>query len=141
MKTEGAIFVGIATFFTVIAAIYWFTSYEEAGSVLLLLAAGLGAIPGAWLIWGSRRTPPRLEDQEDADAAAGKGPVGTFPESSVWPFVFAIGLALAGVGFVFGVWFALPGLPLAVAGIVGAIAEGRRGVDPREQEAGGSDSF
>jgi hypothetical protein len=141
VKTEGAIFVGIAAFFTVIAAVYWFTSYEEAGSVLLLLAAGLGAIPGAWLILVSRRTPPRLEDQEDADAAAGAGPVGTFPESSVWPLVFALGIALAGVGFVFGVWFALPGLPLALAGVAGAIAEGRRGVDAREQEADGSDSF
>lgn len=141
MKTEGAIFVGIAAFFTVIAAIYWFTSYEEAGSVLLLLAAGLGAIPGAWLMWRARGMAPRLEDQEDADAAAGAGPVGTFPESSVWPFVFAIGLALAGVGFVFGVWFALPGLPLAVAGVVGAIAEGRRGVDRREADAEGSDSY
>ncbi|MDQ6928258.1 MAG: cytochrome c oxidase subunit 4 [Actinomycetota bacterium] len=128
MKTEGAIFVGIASFFTVVAAIYWFTSYEPAGSVLLLLTAGLGAIPGAWLILAARRTPPRLEDQEDADPADGAGPVGTFPESSVWPLVFALGLALAGVGFVFGIWFALPGLPLAVAGIVGGIAEGRRGM-------------
>ena len=141
MKTEGAIFVGIASFFTVIAAIYWFTSYEVAGSVLLLLTAGLGAIPGAWLVFRSRKLPPRLEDQEDGDAAAGAGPVGTFPESSVWPFVFALGLALAGVGFVFGVWFALPGLPLAIAGVAGGIAEGRRGVDRREEEAEGSGSF
>jgi hypothetical protein len=128
VKTEGAIFIGVAAFFTVIAAIYWFTSYEPAGSVLLLLTAGLGAIPGAWLIFRSRGLPPRLEDQEDADPAAGAGPMGTFPESSVWPFVFALGLAFAGVGFVFGVWFALPGLPLAIAGIVGGIAEGRRGL-------------
>lgn len=128
MKTEGAIFVGIAAFFTVIAAIYWFTSYEVAGSVLLLLTAGLGAIPGAWLIFRARGLQPRLEDQDDADPAAGAGPIGAFPESSVWPLVFALGLALAGVGFVFGVWFALPGLPLAIAGVVGGIAEGRRGL-------------
>lgn len=129
MKTEGAVLVGIGTFFAVIAAIYWFTSYEDAGSVLLLLAAGLGAIPGAWLMLISRRSPPRLEDQDDADVTAGAGAVGTFPESSMWPLVFALGLALAGVGFVFGVWFALPGLPLAIAGLVGGIAEGRRGSD------------
>jgi hypothetical protein len=125
----------------VIAGVYWFTSYEEAGTVLLLLTAGLGAIPGAWLIWGARRTPPRLEDQEDAEASAGAGVVGTFPESSVWPLVFAIGISLAGVGFVFGVWFALPGLPLAVAAVAGGIAEGRRGVDPEEAGEEGSDSY
>jgi hypothetical protein len=132
VRTEGAVLAGVGTFFAVIAAIYWFTSYEEAGSVLLLLAAGLGAIPGAWLLLTSRHLAPRLEDQDDADAAAGAGPVGAFPESSVWPLVFALGLALAGVGFVFGVWFALPGLPLAVAGLAGAIAEGRRGPDHRD---------
>lgn len=141
MKTEGAIFVGVAVFFLVVTGVYWFTSYETTGTVLLLLTAGLGAIPGAYLVWASRRMEPRLEDQEEADASRGAGVVGTFPESSVWPLVFAIGIGLAGVGFVFGVWFALPGLALALASIVGGIAEGRRGVDQREARQEGSDSY
>lgn len=141
MKTEGAIFVGIAVFFVVITGLYWFTSYEDAGTVLLFLAAGLGAIPGAWLLLRSRKVPPRLEDQEDATIEQGAGVVGTFPETSVWPLVFSLGLALAGVGFVFGVWFALSGIPLALVATIGGILEGRRGVDPQETEEEGSDSF
>ncbi|MDQ4133308.1 MAG: cytochrome c oxidase subunit 4 [Actinomycetota bacterium] len=141
MKTEGAIFIGIAAFFIVITGLYWFTSYEDAGTVLLFLAAGLGAIPGAWLILESRKMPPRLEDREDAEIEEGAGVVGTFPETSVWPFVFALALALAGVGLVFGVWFALPAVPLAVAALLGAILEGRRGVDEQETQEEGSDSY
>lgn len=141
MKTEGAIFVGIAVFFLVITGLYWFTSYEDAGTVLLFLCSGLGALPGVWLILRSRKVPPRLEDREDAEIEQGAGVVGTFPETSVWPLVFALGLALSGVGLVFGVWFALPGVPLCVAALLGAILEGRRGIDEQEAQEEGSDSY
>lgn len=141
MKTEGAIFVGIAAFFLVLTGLYWFTSYEDAGTVLLFLLVGLGAMPGTWLIWRSRNLPARLEDQEGATIEQGAGVVGTFPETSVWPLVFALGISLAGVGLVFGLWFAVPGIPLALVALVGAILEGRRGVDDREAGEEGSDSY
>ncbi len=126
MKTEGNIFAGLAVFFLVIATIYWFTSYEDAGSVLLLTTAFLGTIPGAYLILTSRKHPPRPEDQADADIADGAGRVGSFPEYSVWPLVLALGLAIAAVGLVFGIWMAFPGFILVAIGVPGAILEGRR---------------
>lgn len=132
MKTEGLILLGIAAFFFAITGIYWFTSYEETGTVLLLFTTGLGLIPGVWLVVRSRHRPPRLEDQDDAAMAEGAGSIGSFPESSVWPLVFALGLALSGVGFVYGAWFALIGAPLAFAALVGSIMEGRRGAEPEE---------
>ncbi len=130
MKTEGYVFAGLGAFFVVITTIYWFTSYEDAGSTLLLTTVGLGAIPGAWLIWISRRHPPRLEDRSDATIAEGAGRIGSFPESSVWPLGFAGGLSLVALGLVFGVWLAIPGLLVMLISIIGAILEGRRGSEP-----------
>ncbi|MDQ6797557.1 MAG: cytochrome c oxidase subunit 4 [Actinomycetota bacterium] len=130
MKTEGSIFVGLGVFFGVITTIYWFTSYEDAGSTLLLTTIGLGAIPGAWLIWISRRHPPRLEDRYDASIEEGAGRIGSFPESSVWPLGFAGGLSLVALGLVFGIWLALPGLLVMLISMIGAILEGRRGTEP-----------
>lgn len=130
MKTEGTILAGVATFFFVIATVYWFTSYEDAGSVLLITTTGLGVIPGAWLIWISRRHPPRLEDRTDATIAEGAGRIGSFPESSVWPLGFAGGLCLLALGLVYGVWMALPGLLIILISVIGAVLEGRRGTEP-----------
>jgi len=130
MKTEGFIFAGLGAFFGVIATIYWFTSYEDAGSTLLLTTIGLGAIPGAWLIWISRRHPPRLEDRYDATIEEGAGRIGAFPESSVWPLGFAGGLSLVALGLVFGIWLALPGLLVMLISMIGAVLEGRRGNEP-----------
>jgi hypothetical protein len=133
VRTEGTIFVGVAVFFLVVTGIYWFTSYEDTGTVLLLLTAGLGAIPGAWLLYKSRKIPTRLEDQEEANPEEGAGVVGSFPETSVWPLVLALGVAVAGVGLVFGAWLVLPGIPLVLVALIGGILEGRRGVDEREE--------
>jgi hypothetical protein len=130
VKIEGSIFAGVAAFFAVIAGLYWFSSYEDAGSVLLVTTIGLGAIPGAWLIWISRRHPPRLEDRDDATIAEGAGRIGSFPESSVWPLAFAGGASLGALGLVFGIWLALPGLLVMVISMIGAVQEGRRGQEP-----------
>ena len=41
-------FAGIGGFFVLLGTIYWFTSYEPAGTTMLLLCAGLGAL-GMWV--------------------------------------------------------------------------------------------
>ncbi|MGH9176989.1 MAG: aa3-type cytochrome oxidase subunit IV, partial [Acidimicrobiales bacterium] len=66
MKTESYVFLGIAAFFAVITAVYWFASYEHAGSTMLLVTVGLGLMPGLWLLWWARRMAPRPEDRPDA---------------------------------------------------------------------------
>ena len=130
MKLEGVIFVVVAAFFLVITAVYWFVSYEPAGTVMLFLTSGLGGLPGLYLIWKARKTPPRVEDRADADIAEGAGRIGSFPEASVWPLCFAGGLSLIGVALVFGIWLGLPGVFLVLVAMIGAIQEGRRGPEP-----------
>ena len=125
MRVQALVFVGTGAFLALIGAIYWFSSYEPAGTVLLVLGLGLGVIPGAYLLWRTVSAPALAEDRADADPGDGAGPLGTFPASSVWPVVLAGGVALTGVGLVFGVWAALPGLIFVVVAFVGATLESR----------------
>lgn len=124
MKVEGLVLTGWAAFFAVVCAVYWFTSYEPAGSTMLLLCVGLGLMPGLWLLWWSRRMAPRPEDLPDADISDGAGPVGAFPGPTAWPVTIAIGAVLAANGIAFGIWPAVPGFVLVVLAACGAIMSG-----------------
>ncbi len=125
MRTQGIIFLGTGAFFVVICAVYWFTSYEPAGTVMLGVCVGLALIPGLYLLWWSRRVQALPEDRPDAEPDDAVGKIGSFPESSVWPLILAGGAAMVGVGLVFGVWAALPGAVLVVLSFVGASLESR----------------
>lgn len=125
MRTEALIFVGVAAFMGVIGAIYWFASYEDAGTTLLATTVGLGLIPGGFLLYRTRGMGSRPEDRPDAVPDDGAGVVGSFPEASIWPFVLAAGAALAGIGLVFGLWASLPGLLLIAVAFVFATVESR----------------
>lgn len=127
MKTEARLFIGVALFFTTIGLLYWFTSYEDAGSTMLFFSMGLGAIPGGFLFWWSRRMSPRPEDRDDARVDAGAGPIGAFPESSIWPFVLAVGVTLLALLLVLGLWIGIPGLLLMMYAVIGVTKESRRG--------------
>jgi hypothetical protein len=125
VRTEGLVFLGTAVFFSVITALYWFTSYESAGSTMLLVTIGLGLMPGAWLLWWARRMAPRPEDRPDAAMAEGAGRVGSFPGPTAWPVLLAAGAVLAANGIAFGIWPAVPGAALIVTAACGAIVSSR----------------
>ena len=125
MKTESLVFLGTGAFFSVITAVYWFASYESAGSTMLLVTVGLGLMPGAWLLWWARRMSPRPEDRSDATPADGAGSVGSFPGPTAWPVILATGAVLAANGIAFGIWPAAPGVVLMVIAACGAVVSSR----------------
>lgn len=127
MKVESRFLIGVAAFFTVVGLIYWFTSYEDAGAVMLAFSAVLGLLPGSYLYWWSRRMRPRPEDRDEATIAEGAGNIGAFPDSSVWPLVLGGGVASIALAFVFGVWTAVLGAALVLSAIMGVVLESRRG--------------
>ena len=127
MRTGGLVFAGTAAFFLVIAAVYWFTSYEDAGTTMLVACGGLALIAGGFLLWKSRGQAAGPDDRDDAVPADGAGELGAFPGPSVWPLALAGGAVLAVVGLVFGVWFAIPGTVLMVIAAAAAVLESRRG--------------
>lgn len=125
MKVESLFYLGVTGFFVVIGAIYWFTSYEDAGTTMLVASALLGLLAGGYLFLQSRKYPPRPEDRPDATLAEGAGPVDEFPAPSIWPFVFAFGAVVFATGFVFGIWVVLGGAAVLGLGVVGMIRQSR----------------
>ena len=127
MRVYALFLVGVGVFFSIIGIVYWFTSYESGGFAMLIGSALLGFLPGSYYLWWSYRTRALLEDDPDASIADGAGTVGSFPGSSIWPFILGMGAFFTGLTFVFGLWFAPIGGALMLSAVVGATVESRHG--------------
>jgi len=126
VRVEAFVFLGVTAFFAGIGTLYWFTSYEDAGTTMLAGCALLGLLVGVYLLRWSRRMPPRPEDRPDAALADGAGETAAFPATSIWPFVFGLGATAFATGFVFGVWIFVLGGAIFLLGVLGYVAESRR---------------
>jgi membrane glycosyltransferase len=127
MKVNAFFLIGIGVFFSIIGIVYWFTSYEDAGFLMLIGSALLGLLPGAYYLWWSYNMRPQADDDPDADIAEGAGSIDSFPGSSIWPFVLGMGAMFAALTFVFGLWLAPIAAGLILAAAVGVTVESRRG--------------
>ncbi len=123
MKVEWRLFAGAAVFYTVTAAIYWFVSYEQAGTAMLAASVPAFALVGLWLLFQGHRHRARPEDDGDASPADAAEDLGYFPSSSAWPVVLSAGVVVLANGFVFGPPIAVVGLLLMVAGVFGYARE------------------
>ena len=109
-------FLGIAVFMGVIAVVYWFASYEPAGTTMLALATALSALCSVY-----------LRVQSEADGRAIRHEEAHYlPDSSVWPFGIGVGALLAANGFILGIGFAIPGVVVLGLSVAGLVAQSRR---------------
>jgi hypothetical protein len=138
MRDEARVYVGLAAFFIVIGVVYWFTSYEDAGSVMLAASALMGLVAGGSIWFLSRYAPARPEDDANATMADGAGGIGVFPTQSIWPFAVGLSAALFASGFAFGIWLVMAGGAGFVLALLGYIAEARRETLPSERTPEGS---
>jgi len=122
VRIEALFLLGVAVFFGIVGAIYWFWAYEQGGTVMLIGTTLLGLLPGGYYFWWSRRMKPRPEDRPDATIEEGSGVIGSFPASSVWPFVLGMGLFLMVLSIAFGGWLIAPGIALVISSLVGVTA-------------------
>jgi hypothetical protein len=129
MKLEAKILLGLGFFFGIIAAVYWFWSHEEAGSVMIFAGMLFCALPGSYYYWWSRRIGVRSEDDPTATQPEGSGVIGAFPSTSIWPFTLGMGAFFVVLALVFGIWFLVPGLGLVFWAMIGGTAESRRSGD------------
>ena len=123
MKIEALVLLGVAVFFGIVGAVYWFTSYEDGGTMMLVGTCLLGLLPGSYYLWWHRRMGDRPEDRDDATIEEGAGQIATFPNSSIWPFVLGMGAFSLVLAFAFGIWFFTP----ISAVMIRVTAESRRG--------------
>jgi cytochrome c oxidase subunit IV len=118
------VFLFSGLFILASATIYWFVSYEWAGTILLsgtgvatLIMAGY-----AWLRAG--RSTAFAEDRGDADPGEGEGePIASFTMDSPWPLVFGVGVAVLAGGLVFGPPLLIVGAIVIVIAAVGLMRE------------------
>ena len=127
MKIEALFLIGVGIFFGIVGAVYWFTSYEDGGTMMLVGTCLLGLVPGSYYMFWHRKMGNRLEDRQDATIEEGAGVISAFPGSSIWPFVLGMGAFMTVLAFAFGIWFIFPAFGLIVTALVGVTAESRRG--------------
>jgi len=134
VKVEAKFLLFLAAFGAAVALLFWavglapvYRTITGGGTIMLVAVGLLGLLPGGYYLWWSRRMTPRAEDDPEATPEQGAGVVGTFPSTSIWPFVLGLAAALVGLALVFGFWTATVGLTLAVSAIIGVVVESRRG--------------
>jgi hypothetical protein len=127
MKTESIVLLVVGAFFAVVGAVYWFTSYEDAGFLMLIGATGLGLLPGSYYLWWSYHMKLRPEENPDATMEDSAGVVDSFPGSSIWPFIMGMGALFTTLTFVFGLWLAPIAGALILSALIGVTVESRRG--------------
>jgi hypothetical protein len=113
---QSRIFLAIGGAVAVMAVIYVLASYDEAGSVMLVLAACLSLVCGTYLWFQARGS-----DEHDPLSDDGM----YLPHASIWPFWIGVAAFLVTNGLVLGIWFLVPGALLMIAGIIGFIRQSR----------------
>lgn len=128
MKVEWRTILGASIFLGATAAIY--AAYqnnptETAGTVMLIFGFAAYGMLFAFLLlqYFRRRRIPRPEDRFDATPADGEGEVAYFPNASIWPAGMGLGMVVASVGAVWGLWYAIVGLAIFFGAVFGFITE------------------
>jgi hypothetical protein len=120
-----------------IGVAYWFVSYEAAGTVLLI-GFGIATGGGFVVLWrGSRRGAAGASvPASDPGSDPGASPDGPFgdesgpvPSGSLVPLEVGFGIAVIGLGLVFGPWLILAGVVPFLAGAWSWLGAAGREID------------
>jgi hypothetical protein len=135
VKFEYKLIGGAALFLTILYVSYWFTSYEDTGSVELLFGACAYVLLAGFLVlqWRRRRGHPRPEDDHEAELEDGEGEISFFPSASIWPAGIGLGAILIAIGLIWGTWYLILGFPILVGAIIGFSVEAEAGFDAQEE--------
>ncbi len=145
MAEEVRFFLRTALYTVVIAAVYWFLSYETAGTVMLIFVSAATAAVVGVLVLAVRATrdelDPRVggplhrvglavgrligfsESRREASQeplAAGLEPI---PAGSIWPLVAAAAATMLALGVVYGPWLLFPGIAVAAITVWGWLTQ------------------
>jgi TRAP-type C4-dicarboxylate transport system permease large subunit len=125
VSTTQGILLGSAVFALAVGAIYWFVSYESAGT-LMLLTMMVGLLIAAGYLALLRRQASLAADQRDVRPSDTRDEaVGVFASHSVWPAVLALGCAVGLTGLIYGWWLAVVGAAGVTVALVGLVRDDR----------------
>ena len=121
-RVEARIFLGIGAAVLVMGLVYAATSGERAGTTMLVLTAGLGALAGGYLL-------SQAHDRAEPAATGGNRQVpeeAYLPHASIWPLGVGAGCVVMANGLALGAWALVPGAMLTVASVWGYARQSRR---------------
>ena len=126
MRTATWMMLALFAFGAISGTIYWFISYEPAGTFLLWSFSLMSLVVAGYLVVHGAVRARSLEDDPDAtpDRAAGQE-VGTFPAASAWPLVLVLGSITIGASLVYGLLLLPVGLAVTVLAVLGLMRESR----------------
>ena len=120
MKVVGRTYLVLGVAVALIAAVYWFTSYENAGTVMLVLSAALALFIGVYLALTARRAT------SSAGGGGGEEPEPYLPHASVWPFFVGVAALITLNGLALGLFALVPGLIAMGIALLGYAGQSRR---------------
>ncbi len=118
MKVVGRTYLVLGAAVALMAAVYWFTSYEDAGTAMLALAACLALFIGVYLALAARRTTASNPASDEAEPY--------LPHASAWPFFVGVAALVTLNGVALGLWALVPGLIALGLALVGYAGQSRR---------------
>ncbi len=116
-------FMILAAFFLVVDTVYWFLSYEIAGTMMFGLWGVTLLFAALFLGMAAKQDAPPGDDPDLRPAERAGQPVGVFSRGSGWPVVLAAGLTAGLAGLVYGVWLLIPGAVVTIAALLGLMRE------------------
>ena len=141
MAEEIRFFLRTAIYTLTITVVYWFLSYEIAGSTLLL-SLGLSAIffvaVGFVMIRHAKEEPLPGETRpanvvqrtlgfDEPEGETVRAPLALeddpIPSSSIWPLATAVAALLMGLGLIYGGWMWGPGIAIAIVALWGWVTQ------------------
>ncbi|GAA4890216.1 cytochrome c oxidase subunit 4 [Streptomonospora salina] len=137
MKMQAYLFMGVSTFFGLVAGMYAYWSWvdhgeiEWTGTVALIVSIFFGWMVGFWL-WQSARRSERYhglapEERLDGEIPENSGEYGFFSPHSWWPLFVALAVAFMAVGVAIGWWMVFIGGFAVVLTTIGWVFEYYRG--------------
>lgn len=121
MKVVGRVYLVLGGAVLLMGAVYWFTSYENAGTAMLVLAACLALAIGGYLAYTARRTTGSTSDGAEGGTAEPY-----LPHASAWPFFVGVAALVSANGLALGPWALIPGLIGLGGALVGYAGQSRR---------------
>ena len=118
--------LALFAFGAISGTIYWFVTFEPAGTLLLWSFSLMPLIVAGYLVLHGAVRTRTLEDDPDArpDRAAGQE-LGTFPAASTWPVVLVVGSITVGASLVYGLLLLPVGLGVTALAVLGLMRESR----------------
>lgn len=121
MKVVGRAYLVLGGAVLLMGAVYWFTSYENAGTAMLVLAACLALSVGGYLAFTARRTTGTI-----SSGAEGGSDEPYLPHASAWPFFVGVAALVTANGLALGPWALVPGLIALGGALIGYAGQSRR---------------